>query len=238
VVSYITPVYGGFYIVLTVFEAYKFNKELKNEFSSIDKYNLSWVKFLAVGAILLWITAVTMSILQLVYDKDIKPELVSYLAISIFIYAMAYKGLKQPEVIIDEKLSKGRREEFKNDSYRKSGLSEEDAELFLKKLLKVMDEEKPFRNMKLSLTDLSNMVGVSTHNLSEIINKKIEQNFYDFVNSYRVEEVKKLIEYDKNSTYSILAYGFEAGFSSKSAFYSAFKKLTGQTPAQYRKEIL
>lgn len=239
-ISYFTPIYGGFYIALTVYEAYKYNKELKNNFSSIDKHNLSWVKFLAIGSILLWFTAIFMTILQLIYGKEIRSELVSYLAISVFIYAMAYKGLAQPEVKIIEENSEHEENltERKAGSYSKSGLSEEEANKYLKNLLLVMDEQKPFKNDKLNLTELSKIIGISNHNLSEILNRKIEQNFYDFINSYRVEEVKKLISEDRNSTYSILAHGFEAGFTSKSAFYSAFKKITGKTPAQFRRENL
>lgn len=233
VISYITPIYGGLYIIFAVYESYKFYRDLKDNFSSIDKHNLSWVKFLIIGAVLLWITAMFMTTLQLIYGNEIRSELVSYLAISVFIYAIAYKGLRQPEVIV---LNKSFDESEKGISkpYKKSGLDSSIAKEYVKSLLKLMDESKPYKNEKLSLSDLSKELGISSHNLSEIINTRIEQNFYDFINSYRVEEAKKIIEEDVNSTYSILTHGMDAGFSSKSAFYSAFKKFTGMTPAQYR----
>lgn len=234
-ISYLTPLYGGFYIAFAIYEAYKFNKLLKNNFSSIDKYNFSWIKFISIGAVLLWITAMTMTTLQLFYDNEIRPELISYLAISIFVYAMAYKGLRQPEVIAVEKIEE---EQKKETSYKKSGLTDKEASKQLKQLLKIMDEEKPYINERLNLDDLSKISDITKHNLSEIINTKIELNFYDFINSYRVEAVKKLIKADTKSRYSILAHGFDAGFSSKSAFYTAFKKFTNLTPAQYRKDML
>ncbi len=237
VVSYITPIYGGLYLSLTAYKGYKFNKELKNKFSSIDKHNLSWVKFIIVGSILIWIVAIFMTTLQLIYGNEIRPELVSYLAISVFIYAMAYKGLRQPEVVFvaaDEQSADRKNE--KDTSYKKSGLSEEFASGTVENLNRVMENEKPYLKNDLNLSDLASMINVSTHNLSEIINTKLNQNFYDFINKYRVEEVKRLIENDKENRFSILAIGMEAGFSSKSAFYSAFKKATGITPAQFRSD--
>lgn len=238
-IAYLTPVYGGLYIVLTVYEAYRFNKLLKNNFSTIDKHNLSWVRFLSIGAVLLWIVAMFMTLLQATYDQEIRPELISYLSISIFIYAIAYKGLRQPEVVYAQKdLEKNSGFSKKSNSYKKSGLNEDEATTHIKNLLRIMDEEKPYKNEKLNLSDLAKMANVSSHNLSEIINTKVELNFYDFINSYRVEEVKKLILQDVELTYSILAHGLNAGFTSKSAFYSSFKKFTGITPAQYRKENL
>jgi AraC-like DNA-binding protein len=235
-ISYITPFYGALYLIRAIYEAYTFNKKLREKFSSIDKHNISWINFLIRGAVILWITAICLTTLQLVLGNEFKPELGSYLAITIYIYAIAYKGLQQPE-LKNEIIRIDLTEKENNEPYKKSGLKEEEANQYLKKLFDVMGKEKPFKNEKLSLLDLAELVGISTHNLSEIINTKIEQNFYDFINSYRVEEVKKLISEDKESKYNLLAHGFEAGFSSKSAYYSAFKKFTKMTPAQYKNSI-
>ncbi|MBK7104936.1 MAG: AraC family transcriptional regulator [Ignavibacteriae bacterium] len=235
-ISYLTPIYGAYYLVRAIYEVYKFNKKLKENFSSIDKNNLSWINFLITGAVILWITAISLTTIQLIFDNEFKPELGSYLAISIFIYAIAYKSLQQPE-LKNETLQNEFTKSENSEPYRKSGLKEDEANKYLKQLLTIMDEQKPFKNEKLSLLDLASLVGVSTHNLSEIINTKLEQNFYDFVNSYRVEEVKKLISNDKEGKYNLLAHGFEAGFSSKSAYYSAFKKFTNMTPSQFRSKL-
>ena len=154
-------------------------------------------------------------------------NLLIYITISIFLYTFAFKSYKQAELLPVENYSE--------ESYKKSGLSEELSEVYLSKLEKLMNEEKPYLDERLNLSQLAEKLEISNHNLSEVINRKLEKNFYDFINSYRVEEVKKLIEADKETKYSILAHAYEAGFTSKSAFYSAFKKITGMTPTNFRK---
>jgi AraC-like DNA-binding protein len=70
--------------------------------------------------------------------------------------------------------------------------------------------------------------------VSQAINDGMKKNFYDLVNSYRVEEAKRLLMDEKNNNFTILSVGFEAGFNSKTTFNTVFKKFTGLTPTEFR----
>jgi AraC-like DNA-binding protein len=240
-VGKLIPFHGCIYIFFTIRETFKFNRKLKASYSNIEQISLNWIRFVVLGAAIIWFIVVFAYILNFIFGEEIQANILIYVGMSVLIYSIGYKSLKQPEVIlIEENLTKlngkSSNEKFEK-SYKKSGLTDETAEKQLEILLKLMDEKKPYINSKLKLADLSELLKISTHNLSEVLNKKLRQNFYDFINSYRVKEVKRLIAEDKNNTLSILAIGYDAGFSSKSAFYSAFKKVNGITPAQYRDEL-
>jgi len=97
-----------------------------------------------------------------------------------------------------------------------------------------MEEHKPYQDPELSLTSLAKKTGISRNLLSETINNGLGSNFYDFINNYRLEEVKKLMSSPKWKNYTILALAYEAGFQSKSTFNSFFKKNTSITPSRYR----
>jgi YesN/AraC family two-component response regulator len=100
-----------------------------------------------------------------------------------------------------------------------------------------MEQEKPYINSDLTLTQLAEMLSISPHNLSEILNTQINQNFFDFVNQYRVEEVKKALTDPGNQHLTVLAIGFDAGFNSKTSFNTIFKKYTNMTPSEFRKHF-
>jgi AraC-like DNA-binding protein len=187
--------------------------------------------YLVVGTAIIWVVVIISYLVGFIYGDETQANLLIYITLSIFLYAFAFKSYKQPEITIHQNI----KEEGK--AYKKSGLSESKADEMIDAVVKLMENDKPYLDTELNLSKLAGRLNISTHNLSEVINRKLKQNFYDFVNSYRVEEVKKLIKNDKDSVYSILSHGFEAGFTSKSAFYSAFKKNAGITPAQYRKEV-
>jgi len=77
------------------------------------------------------------------------------------------------------------------------------------------------------------MLGVLPNHLSQIINQYEEKNFYDFVNSYRVEEFITLAKKDIDKNFNLLGLAYEAGFNSKSSFNQVFKKITGKTPSEF-----
>jgi ligand-binding sensor domain-containing protein/AraC-like DNA-binding protein len=119
--------------------------------------------------------------------------------------------------------------------YEKVRLSPEYAEKYMKKLLHLMESEKPFLNSDICLHGLSERLNIPDHYLSQVINTRLNQNFYDFINQYRVEEAKRILANSKNHL-TILEVAFEVGFNSKSAFNRVFKKYVKMTPSDFKKE--
>lgn len=105
----------------------------------------------------------------------------------------------------------------------------------LSKLQQFMITEKPFLNPSLTIQDISNTIQIPTRELSILINHQLDQHFYDFVNSYRIEQAMEILKDTSKSKLTILEILYEVGFNSKSSFNTAFKKHTGYTPTDYRK---
>jgi YesN/AraC family two-component response regulator len=123
------------------------------------------------------------------------------------------------------------------DKYQHSKIQEEKGLEIKEALIAVMNSEKPYLNPELSLTELAQMIKQSPHDVSQVINQYLNQNFSDFVNYYRVEEFKRRMTLVDFSKYTLQALSEKCGFSSKSSFFRAFKKITGKTPAEYYKDF-
>lgn len=106
-----------------------------------------------------------------------------------------------------------------------------------KKLINTMEDDKLFKNPKLQLKDLSKAINTSENSISEVFVKQLNTNYYDFINGYRVQEVIRLMKLERFNDYKLIAIAEEAGFNSKTTFNTVFKKTTGYTPSQFRKEL-
>lgn len=122
--------------------------------------------------------------------------------------------------------------------YEKSGLGAVGLKDLLGRLMQAMEKEQAFLNSHLSLPDLASKLDCSINHLSQAINEGHGVSFFDFINRYRVEEATAILARQEQTDPSILDVALEVGFNSTSTFYSAFKKTTGQTPAQFRREAL
>ncbi len=121
--------------------------------------------------------------------------------------------------------------------YATSPLDDAQVAEYVQRLNHIIMEKELFRDDSLSLKLLSGKTGIPHHHLSQVINEHFKKNFYDFINQYRIEEVKKRLAGPGAENVSILEIAYEAGFSSKSAFNRAFKKFTNQTPTQFKRSI-
>lgn len=106
---------------------------------------------------------------------------------------------------------------------------------YLPTLEELIKRENIHRNPGLSRDEVAEKLGISGGYLSQLLNKKVQKSFPDYINSYRVEDVKKMMHDPEFDKYSLLSIGLEAGFNSKSTFYASFKKETGMTPSEYKK---
>ena len=119
--------------------------------------------------------------------------------------------------------------------YDNDSISEEQSKSYLDKLLDYMSEEKPYLISTLTLKELSERIELSPRTLSRIINERKNQNFFDFINSYRINDAKMILSNPAKRKMTVLEVLYGVGFNSKSVFNATFKKYTGITPTEYRK---
>jgi AraC-like DNA-binding protein len=158
-----------------------------------------------------------------------------FLLLSVFIILIGYFGLKQRTIFAQTMPPALQETEEQTVKYAGSSLKQEEAEAFAEKIRLFMQSDKPFLNPDLTLGELSDALAIPAHHLSQVIYEVFGLNFFNFVNRYRVDEVKPKILNPKYDNYSVLGIALECGFNSKTAFNRIFKHMTGLTPTEYKK---
>ncbi len=148
----------------------------------------------------------------------------TYLAIMsvVFVRALVQREFLQPDRV--QKISK----------YEKNRIGTKQLENYLNTILNYMDEQRPYLDPEISIKDFSDATGISSHTISQVLNTCLQQNFYDFINSYRIKVSRQLLSQTEKGEKTVTEILFESGFNSKSTFNSAFKKHTGMTPSEYK----
>ncbi len=191
----------------------------------IPQIKRNWIRNLIFASVLIWGVYLTTYVIDFNLMNLLLP-----LCITIAIYAMGYMGFKYPEIVQENIARKP------SKKYESSRLTPAEKENYSEKLLALMAEKKSYHDSEITLNQLANEMGISSQHLSQVINEKFQQNFSDFINRFRIEEAKRKLLDPRNRQLTILAIAYDVGFNSKSAFYTAFKKATGQTPSDFIRE--
>jgi len=231
---------GIFYVYITHRLLLNHQKRILDRFSYQEKINLQWLRFLFYGMGIMWVLIIIIGNDDLIFSAS-----------AVFVVLIGYFGIKQVGIFtnqihnVSENLFKEEAVMAETESdttsqykrkYAKSGLNEESAKELHLRLTHLMVIEKLFTEPELTLADLSSRLGVHSNYLSQVINEMEGVNFYDYINSLRVDEFKRLALLPENQKYTLLALAFECGFNSKSAFNRCFKKATDLSPSEYVKQ--
>ncbi len=243
---------GLVYTIVSIFHVYKFNRVMKNNFSNINRIKSHWLNIFLISMLANYITRNTGFWTHLAGLTDlnffITASILGDFSIDFIVFSAVFITFYQPLSFYDLKIAdsggtepleeKTNAEKYKA-KYEKLTIRDEDINRHLKTLLEYMEREKPFLSNTLTLKDLSDKTGIPAHHLSLIINSKLNRNFYNFINSYRVQYARELImNRDKQiDSKNLLYIAMESGFNSKTTFNVFFKKHTGLTPSQFRETL-
>ena len=238
-------------------------KKLTDFYSDLDNKSLTWLKSIIALNILIHFLSISTFIFDLSHVEIVEYSIdISALGLTVFmIFWISYNGFSQSEIfkqrlflVTENNISLGTANlaatqtiilekeiqkpvEISELTVKKEPIiSEADLQQFNEIKVQIAEQEL-FTNPKLNLRSLAMKLEVKEKELSRLINECGDVNFYQFINKYRIEKFKELIQSPNAHHFTLLGLATEAGFSSKSTFYDAFKKMEGMTPKQFEKSL-
>jgi AraC-like DNA-binding protein len=227
-----------------------YQQSLQHIFSETSRINLNWVRWLINGYLILVFATIALYALVLNYTNYFNLFILINAALfTPYIYMATFKGVTQPTIWqVQPGMNKEKVEQEMHDaeelekvkarvekvSQQKDPVIKDKTGEIVSGILQLMEEDKLYQETELTLQNLAHKLQVPAYQVSQAINEGMNKTFYDLVNGYRVEEAKRLLVDPRNSNYTLLSVGFDAGFNSKTTFNTVFKKFTGLTPGEYR----
>lgn len=235
---YITSIFVFIHLFIYLKLSHDFYKKykllLKQTRSKAENSKIEMVRRIIIGIMILVSLSVldTLSGIWTRYDVQVLFSLLITVTLIFGMLNIIFDMMTGSAVFIP--FSKEEELLVRNDiQYASSGLTEEQAILFSDKLLNHLNEEKSFRDPELTIRKLSRKTEIPVRDLSRVINQTLKQNFFELINGYRIREAQEQL-CDPSKRISEIMYN--VGFSSRSSFNTAFKRRTGLTPSQFRKE--
>jgi AraC-like DNA-binding protein len=234
---FITALSGPVYFIASYLKFKNVNKNILNIFSTTEEINLDWLKTLVYIFGIIWSALIVVAIVHHLFHYASMAFCTDglFLSLSAFIILVGYFGLRQKEIFTKFPTDDHDFVTDQRTKYQNMPLSELEFSEIIGRLNTTMEHDKLFLNPEITLPELAKSIDIPSYQLSRIINEKFECNFFDFINGYRVNEVKSKLNDPTFSNLSLLGIAFDSGFNSKSAFNRIFKKTTGLTPSEFKK---
>lgn len=241
--EYILFIVAFIYTVAAAFVIRNYHQRALDNLSNFNPAVFKWLSLLIAASIVVWVGKAIMSFTDFNVAEMI---VISDALIVVMIYLIALAQWRNPKIFtlshVQDATAKSEvpssEPETQSQAQSKNqagGVIDEDIRTSLyQSMLDEFEKNALHQDSQLTLTKLAQITGISTHHLSEVLNKHAGKNFNQFVNAYRIKEVCERLK--TNSNEKLLDIAFEAGFSSKSTFNTLFKKITGQTPTHYREQ--
>jgi AraC-like DNA-binding protein len=227
------------YSIIILLMLNRHRQNIPDYFSSMPaEITLNWLRWITIAFSFSVIYVITAAFIAPEFFRHpfLSPRISHPLSITFFIIIFLFFNLQQPDIYIGEMESETPDGQWSR-RYEKSGLKNDDAEKYLKKIEDYMKSEKPYHDGELTIADLSESLNIPRHYITQIINERLNKNFYFFINEYRVNEVKEKLTDSAYGEHTLLRIALDAGFNSKSSFNIIFKKITGMTPSEFRKAV-
>ncbi len=232
-------VYGiCFFLSITIYSALSFYliRDHQKKLGDLISYTsgvitLNWLKIISISFYAIYVVLFIAGGLEMIGDYiPFDPYYITFGFLTLFSFMFGFYGIRQSmieEVSPDENKKEA-------EKYLKSGLKGEQAREYLAALLDYVEKNKPYLDQNLTINDLSRLIGIPKHYITQVLNDNYGRNFFTFINEYRIREVIQRFADPKFNHYTILAIAFDSGFNSKTTFNSFFKSQTGMTPSEYR----
>ena len=242
---------GPIYMLLSIKVLRKHRKNIGKWFSKTENIDLNWLRYIIIINIIIWFIVVIVGAVAS-YSTDLIGEKMAQeivlTAVTLSVFFIGYFGIKQQVIysmsngsVIPTAINENNKNSFDTPSlnekvthkYEKSGLNENRASEIYVNLKGVMKDSSFYKNEELTLVELSKRLEVHPNHLSQVINEREGKNFYNYINSLRINEFIKLAQLPENKKYTMISLAYDCGFSAKSTFNKHFKLNTGKTPTEF-----